>query len=148
MNAYKTMKDAQQDEVNAFPLAFAFDQKQFDEGMRKLGLDPSETDKIYGLPHTGGFYRRTDAPALHEMLERHEKQRNDAIKSDPTGDGFIFDMFNYELANHEYVLTGSLDDTFGALGLSLDEVSVNPAMRHGLRRAREAQWKETWPDAE
>ena len=62
------MKNKHQKEVNEFPFFFAFSNNQFDEGMRKFGLDPKDTDKIYKLGSTGGFYLRTDADKLHEMF--------------------------------------------------------------------------------
>ena len=37
-NHYQELRDRQQEEVNAFPMFFAFDQRQFAEGMRRLGL--------------------------------------------------------------------------------------------------------------
>ena len=54
MNAYQEMRDRQQKEFNSFPCFFAFDQKQFDEGMKKLGLKPGDTKLIYRGP--GGMY--------------------------------------------------------------------------------------------
>jgi hypothetical protein len=125
-----------QEEVNNFPMFFAFNNKQFDEGMRELGLDPKDTDKIYRLGSTGGYYRKTDAPALREMFERHSKEMEDAVKADTTGEGFIYDMFIYELANHEYCITYDLEPTLDALGLTLDEVNENPALLAGLKKAK------------
>lgn len=49
MNAYKVLKEKRQQEVNSFPIAFAFSDQQFDEGMRKLGLNPTDTDKVYSI---------------------------------------------------------------------------------------------------
>ena len=48
MESYREMKERQQKEFNAFPLAFAFNEDQFEQGMNRLGLDVSETDKVYG----------------------------------------------------------------------------------------------------
>lgn len=93
------MKEKHQKEVNEFPMFFAFSNKQFEEGMKKLGLESSETDKIYKFGKIGGFYRKTDVPRLKEMLNRHDEEMEKAIASD---DKFIFDMFHYELGNHEY----------------------------------------------
>lgn len=139
METYQELRNRQQKEVNAFPMMFAFSDKQFAEGMRELGLDPSETDKVYALPGTGGFYRRSDAPALHEMFDRHEHERKEAIEADETGDGFIFQMFRDELANHEYSYTGELDETIVALGLTAEEISNSPKMMRGLQKAIKAQ---------
>lgn len=139
METYQELRNRQQQEVNAFPMVFAFSDKQFVEAMRELGLDPSETDKIYALPGTGGFYRRSDAPALHEMFDRHERERQEAIAADETGDGFVFQMFRDELANHEYNYTGDLDETIEALGLTVAEINSSPKMLHGLEKAIKAQ---------
>ena len=58
----------------------------------------------------------------------------DAIKGDKTGHEFIYDMFNYELGNHEYCYTGSTEQTLEALGLPLEEVKKNPALLAGLKK--------------
>lgn len=139
METYQELRSKQQQEVNAFPMFFAFSNKQFEEGMRKLGLDPSETSKIYAIPGTGGFYRRSDAPTLHEMIDRHEREIQKAIEEDPTGDGFVFQMFRDELANHEYNYTGDLDETIEALGLTAEEINSSPKLLRGLNKAIKAQ---------
>lgn len=136
MNKYRELRDKQQKEVDDFPMFFAFSNSQFEEGMKKLGLDPKDTKKIYRLGHTGGFYRKTDAPALREMFERHTKEMEDAINADTTGEGFIYDMFSYELANHEYCITYDLEPTLDACGLNQDEVLNNPALLAGLEKAK------------
>lgn len=135
MNKYQELREKQQAELNAFPMFFAFNQKQFEEGMKSLGLKPTDTKKIYKMGHTGGFYRKSDAPAFHEMFLRHTKELEDAIKADPTGDGFIFDMFDYELANHEYNYTHDPEPTLDALGLTLEQVRAEPRLFHGWKKA-------------
>ncbi len=139
-NTYKALKEKRQKEFGEFPMMFAFSNKQFDEGMKKLGLEPTDTDKIYSLKGTGGYYRRTDAAALKEMFARYDREMSEAIAADSTGEGFIFDMFNYELANHEYTYTGSIQDTLNALGMTFEEVSANQSLLHGLNKARKAQY--------
>ena len=139
MNTYKVLKEKRQQEVNSFPIAFAFSDQQFDEGMRKLGLNPTDTDKVYSIGG-GGFIRKTDSNALHEMFERHEREIQEAIAADITGEGFIFDMFNYELDNHEYVITYDVTDTLEALGLTVDDINNNPLLAKGLELARKAQF--------
>ena len=138
-NVYLELKKSHQKEVNDFPMSFAFDNKQFAEGMQKLGLNPKETNKIYKFGDTGGFYRKTDAEALHEMFNRHRREMEKAIAADQTGEGFILDMFSYELANHEYVITYSVQDTLNALGLTEDQVNNNPALLKGLKQACKEQ---------
>ena len=87
---------------------FAFDQRQFAEGMRRLGLLPSDMNQVYAIAGTGGFYRKSDAPKLHEMFARHRKELEEAIAADKAGDNFIYEMFLTELSNHEYGYTGDV----------------------------------------
>ena len=69
------------------------------------------------------------------MAVRHEKEMLEAMRSDAKGDGFIFDMFCYELANHEYGYTGSISDTLDALGLTHQDIESKHALRNGLELA-------------
>lgn len=100
-NQYQEMRNRQQAEINAFPMFFAFNKQQFAEGMRTLGLSLSDTCQMCSI-FGGGYCRKSDAAKLDEMLARHRKELEDAISSDKTGKGFIFDMFLQELENHEY----------------------------------------------
>lgn len=140
MNRYLELKQKHQDEVNKFPMAFAFNKRQFEEGMKKLGLEPTDTDKVYRLGGTGGFYKKTDAEALHGMFKRHSTEMQQAIDSDETGEGFIFEMFDYELGNHEYTYTNTIEDAINALGLTPDDIRSNERLQNGLRKAKKAQW--------
>lgn len=136
---YKKMKDKHQREINEFPMFFAFTKKQFYEGMKKLGLDPSEEHKIYKLGGSGGFYKKSDATKLNEMFKRHEYEMKKAMEED---DDFIFDMFNYELSNHEYIYTHDVTDTLNALGLTVDEVKNDKRLIDALQKACKVQ--EDW----
>lgn len=138
-NKYLEMKAKHEQEVNDFPMFFAFSQKQFDEGMKKLGLDPSETKKIYRLGNTGGYYRKSDSEALKEMFLRHSQEEADAIAADKTGEGFIYDMFNYELANHEYGYTRDPESTLDSLGMTMEQIEANPALLAGWKKAEKNQ---------
>jgi hypothetical protein len=134
-NTYLILKRKHQEDVNNFPMVFAFSNKQFEEAMEKLGLTVADTDKIYSIGG-GGYMRKTDSEAWSEMLDRHSKEMKEAIDSDSTGEGFIFDMFAHELANHEYSYTGEIDPTLDALGLTIDEVNANAKLQRGLEMAR------------
>lgn len=136
-NEYLILKQKHQEEVNNFPMVFAFNNRQFEESMEKLGLTADDTDKVYSIGG-GGFIRKTDSESLSEMLDRHEKEMDEAIDSDTTGDGFIFDMFSYELANHEYGYTGEIKSTLDALGLSIERINANEKLLHGLKKACES----------
>jgi len=142
MNAYQELKDKQDKEFAKFPIFFAFNDEQFKEGMAKLGLTLADTDKIYKFGRTGGFYLRTDSERLHNMLTGFDKELQDAIAADTTGEGFIFDMFNYELANHEYVITYDTSSSLDALGLTLEDIEKDQRLQHGLKLAKQRQREE------
>lgn len=135
---YRELKKKHQEEINAFPFMFAFNNEQFIQGMAKLGFEPGDTDKIYDIGG-GGFVRKTDYKALEDLIDRHQREIKEAIAADETGDGFIYDMFYYELANHEYIITGDLEPTLNALDLSLEAINSSPALLHGLKKAMAAQ---------
>lgn len=135
MSKYTDLKAKHQAEVDAFPFGFAFNQKQFDEMMTKWGLTPDDTDKIYSIGG-GGYVRKSDSEAMHKMFKRHELERKMARKH---GDEYLFEMFNYELANHEYCITHDLTDTLDSLGLTIEEINADPKMADALKRAIAAQ---------
>ena len=135
MNRYADMKRRQQQEFGAFPMQFAFNDRQFAEAMAALGLEPTDTDKIYKTPG-GGFYRKEDGPRLAAMMDRFDRELQSAIAADPTGDGFVYEMFLCELGDHEYDVTGDLSETLDALGYAPEDVRADPRLRHGLEKAR------------
>ena len=135
MNSYQQLREKQQAEVNAFPIGAAFSNQQFAEMMQKWDLTVDDTDKICSLG-AGCFIRKSDKAAFLEMAERHHKEMQDAIAADETGDGFIYDMFLYELANHEYCITYDLEETLDALGLTIEQVNADKRLSHGLAKAR------------
>lgn len=142
MNRYNELKNRQEKEMTAFPLGACFDKQQFEEMMKKWGLITADTDKIYSIG--GGCYiRKSDHRALHEMINRFEKERSEAIAADKTGDGFIYDMFLSELANHEYCITYDLEETLDALGLTIEQINADKRLLHGLQKARKKYLKHT-----
>lgn len=143
MNYYAALKSKHQKEIDAFPLGAAFNQKQFEEMMQKWGLTVNDTDKILRLGDTGCFIRKTDQQTLHEMIERHETEMKQAIADDKTGNGFIYDMFIYELANHEYCITYDLEETLDALNLTYEEIIADKRLSHGLNKAKKDYLKNT-----
>lgn len=134
MNRYADLKQRQQQEFDAFPMQFAFSDRQFAEAMAALGLSPTDTDKVYKAPG-GGIYRREDGPQLKAMMDRFDRELQEAIAADGTGDGFIYEMFLYELDAHEYGYTMDRSDTLDALGYTADEILGNPRLKHGIEKA-------------
>jgi len=118
MNNYLQLKESHQKEFDNFPIFFAFSDKQFAEGMAKFGLAETDTDKIYKLGDTGGFYLKTDGQTLAEMLERHKTEMAEGFKNDE----FLFDAIRYELSNYEFAITFDPEPTLEAIGFSLADL--------------------------
>ena len=91
MNRYAELREKHQKEFDKFPMKFAFSDKQFKEAMESLGLTENDTDKIIGIG-AGGFIRKSDLKAYTEMCQRTEKEMQEAIDNDKTGEGFIKEM--------------------------------------------------------
>lgn len=142
MNAYAEMKKRHQEEVNALPIYWAFTEERFDEVLKELGLTKNDTDKLCNT-FGGGFCLAKDAQMIADTLARNFKEVEDAIQADETGDGFIKDMFLYELRDHEYTYTLDTEETLSACGFSEVEVEADPRLKHGLemacRKLREAE---------
>lgn len=102
-NLYRELKNRQQKEINAFPLGACFSKEQFADMMQNWGLSVNDTDNIYSIGF-GCYIRKSDHAAFHEMLDRHEREQKAAIAADKTGNGYIYQMFLAELADHEYCM--------------------------------------------
>lgn len=134
MESYEAMQKRHQQEVNAFPMKWTFNNQQLEQGMRELGLNPSQTNEIVGIGG-GGFIRRSDRQAFIDMFKRQNAEQKAALAAQKTGDEYAYQMFLHELGNHEYVITGDLSDTLDACGLSAEQINNDPKLRKALARA-------------
>lgn len=134
MESYQAMQARHQREVNAFPMKWAFNNAQFEEGMRELGLEPTQTDEIVGIGG-GGFICKRDRQAFIDMFKRQDAERKAALAAQKTGSEYAYQMFLHELGNHEYIVTGDLTDTPDACGLSSEDIRNDLKLQKALARA-------------
>lgn len=136
METYKEMKQRHQSEIDALPLAFALSKEQYREKLAEWGIEEEDarSGAVVGIGG-GGFCKANDHNEVLATFRRIQDENDAAIKADTTGDGFIYQMFLYELNNHEYSYTGDVDDTLTALGLTWEEMADNPALLNGLNKA-------------
>ena len=145
---YTEFKAYAQTKVNALPIYYAFGIKQFNEMLAKHFNNMTMEDanqKLYGTGN-GGYYLRTDAEQIRNAFIEIDETQARLIKEDTSGDGFIYQMFLYELANHEYIITQDITETLDAVGISADDLETNPALKHGLKRAIDEIIKEQQTD--
>lgn len=132
-NNYQEMKNTHQQEFNAFPFGFAFSDKQFDEMMKNRGLDPdNDLDKIVRIHLVGGFLRKSDLKAYHELADRFDKEEK-LFKQNYKK---LVDMLVYEMANHEYCITCDIEETLEACGYSLSDLNENKSLQKAVKEAR------------
>lgn len=113
----------------------AKDDKQFREGMRSLGLDPDrDSDKVFSTGK-GAYFKKEHEARIIKILDVFTDMINKAISLDETGEGYIYDMFRYELENNQYILTHDYTDTLRVCGLTMETVQNHPPLRHGLEKA-------------
>ena len=134
MNKYTELKSRHQKEVDAFPFGFAFNKDQFDKMMIDWGFKPTHRSKVMYL-EAGCFIRKSDYNSMKELFSGHEEERKAAMQDDE----YLYQMFNYELGNHEYSYTQDLTDTLEAIGLTMNEINADPRMADALKRAIAAQ---------
>lgn len=139
---WNELQKKHQDEMNAFPMHFAFGDKQIREAFEKLGLDPTkDRDKVIGIG-CGGFILKKEKPTFDEMLRKHKRERKEAIAADETGMGFIYEMFLSTLNDHEYSYTQDVNETLSVLGFTAEDILNDERLKRGLEAACRAILKE------
>lgn len=147
MNKYTELKDKITKEVNDFlsnHAFFAFDDKQFEEGMSKLNMtNDNLKDKIVRLPG-GGFIRKDKVNDYKQMSQTHDQQLEEAMKDEE----FAVSAFDYELGNHEWAITLDPTDAVNALGYTEKDIQESEYLANCLAKAlqsqREYAIKHTW----
>lgn len=140
-NLYKELIDKQMAEINVFPVKTATNNEQFKKIVNEWNLSFNEnSDNFYGkqlVPLSlGMFIRKKDVKAFNDMLNRHREEHLKAIEKDTTGEGYIYDMFVYELQKHKYKYTYRVDEVFQTLNISIETLLQNTVMSQALVKAR------------
>jgi len=129
MNKYTELNAKHSKMVNDFPMAFAFSNKQFEEAKEKLGVESN--DELLSVPG-GGIIRKTDQEAFTKQYHQRNNEIEDALKDDE----YLYEGFLYELANHEYCITGDPESTLDCFGLTVDEVQADERLLTIFKKAR------------
>lgn len=137
METYSELRKRQQEEINTIPMGAAFSEEQFEEMRKGWGISKKDiVEKIVSLG-CGMFIKKADLPEFLKMTSRHSKELRDAVDADKTGEGFIFQMFYEEMANHEYGYTGDPDDTLDTLGITMEQILNSDTLSRGFLLASE-----------
>ena len=139
--AYHDLLDKQRQELNDFPITYAFSKEQLEESLVKLG-NPDISECCTVCNH-GDIMRKTDVQSFLTMLERHKIELHELLK-DPD---LAQEIFEYEMDNHEYAINWDGDaDVLGSLCLVEDDLEkmnlqlvYRLARRNHMKRAHE-EW--------
>lgn len=137
-NNYQAFRDMQQNEFNSFPVHFAFGPDQFRAELEKMGLTEKDKDQLIGTGG-GGFMLKTDYKKYIELINKLDRELKEQIN---TNDIFAYDMFFYELANHEYIITWDAADALEAVGLSIAELNADKRLLKIFNAAKKAYLKD------
>ena len=131
-NDYAEMLRRHQKEINDFPMAFAFSDRQLEEALKKLG---ATIDEVTTLPGNCAIFRKVDVPAWCDLCKRQSNELKEAMKNDE----FAETAFRYEMDNHEYAINWEGDsDVLACFGYSsMDELKAD-GLLPAYRRAHHA----------
>jgi len=111
---YLELKRKHTEQLDDFPMVFAFNKEQFREGLNKLGVEREDICTISGAGFR--FIRKADAKAFGNLLLNQAREMDKAMLDDD----FLINAIEYELGNHEYCITHNPEETLNALGIDLE----------------------------
>ena len=134
--AYLALTEKHREEINNFPIAYAFSEKQLQDALIELGVESvKECVTIFGH---GDIVRKEDAGKFVDMLERHSKEIKDALIADKD---FAEAAFRYEMDNHEYAINWDGDEEIlRCFGMDYDDLAKY-GLEDAYRKARNAHMK-------
>lgn len=122
---YLDLKKKYEKELSEFPIAYAFNEKQLEEALVKLGATKEECVTVFGH---GDIVKRENAKPLIAMMERHVDELKRKLREDVE---FAEAAFLYEMDNHEYAINWSADEDV----LDCFCINWNFIREHGLQMA-------------
>lgn len=132
MLKYEELKAKHQEEVNHLPIYFAFGNEQLEKLTQELGFkDQDELLKNVFTIGAGSIILNKDKDKVLNTFLEHDKAMLKAFEND----AFLLSAFEYELSNHEYIITYDITDTLGALGIKLTEYQTNKRYQNIMQQA-------------
>ena len=133
-NLYIEFKERQQKEIDNLPIYFAFGDRQLEERAKELGFETVDEmiKNVTGIG-AGGFVKNNDLDDVLNTFKRQNEELEEALKND----NFLQSAFEYELANHEYIITYDISDALRPLGIKYDEYLKNERYINIMKKAIE-----------
>jgi len=125
---YSQLKKKHSQELDNFPIFFAFSNEQLAEGLNKLNTTKENIVSI-GM---GGFVAKENVKNFRNLLDAHNTEMVESLKNDD----FLVDALVYELNNHEYSYTWDMTPALETLQLKKEEIKpeiLNKALQNCYR---------------
>lgn len=114
---YLDLQTRQRKEFEEFPIAYAFNEKQLEEALAKLGATKEECVTVFDH---GDIVKKKDVKRLIAMLERQREELLQRLRDDPI---FAEAAFLYEMDNHEYAINWDGDeDVLACFGITFEHI--------------------------
>ena len=131
---YQELREKNSQEITAFPVRFAFSDGQLNDIMQEWNI---EKDKLCGVG-AGAVVRKSDAKKYYKMFENMNARLEKALKNDK----FLTDALRYELDNHEFTYTYSVDSALDALGLDSNNLTEREERCLKVAKKQCIDWQE------
>lgn len=138
MKTYRQMRQEHQKRVHEFLdkyAFFAFNQKQFQDGCARLGIEGEPEDALYKLQSTGGFVLKSKWEEYAAIANSNHKEMQDALADPVTGYEFACQMFKEEMNNHEFSYTGDPFYVLDALGYDPEDIQADEMLKKAFNDA-------------
>lgn len=115
---YLDLQNRHRKEIEDFPIAYAFNDEQLKEALKKLGAESTkECVTIFGH---GDIVKKENALPFMELLKCQNRELQNKLKTDPE---FAEAAFLYEMDNHEYAINWSGDeDVLNCFGMDENDL--------------------------
>lgn len=136
---YSTYTKYAKRKINSLPIVYFYSQKQFEDAMKKLGLNTSQTNLIYRDSVGGGIYKRKDKQLKDYVYNEVSLLLQNLLNTD---DDFFVDAVKTELANCDVCFGGKISDVLSILNLSWADMNTNERTERLFLKACELYDKE------
>lgn len=115
--AYLDLIEKHRQEIEAFPIAYAFNEQQLKEALEKLEVE--SVKECVTIFNHGDIVKKENAPKFLKMLKRQMNELKIAMKEEV----FAEAAFLYEMDNHEYAINwDGEEDVLSCFNMTKEEL--------------------------
>ena len=124
LDKYLNIRKKHDQELDDFPIKYAFSDEQLKDVLKELDADIDECTSVAGI---GDVIRKKDVPDYINMIKRQKDEIDELTKDHD----LMYEAFLYEMDNYEYAINWEGDaEVLGCFGMNekiLREVMSNEA---------------------